>query len=162
MYDDDYPTCEETHATLRIYPGDIEPQTITERLRIEPSHWQRCGEVPSGTKSKRPAKINGWFLGSKGHIQSRDSRRHIDWILDQIFPKAGAIHALQELGCRIDISCYWISKDGHGGPTISPSQMKRLGELNIELWFDIYGPYDDENAQPGVRADASRAKRRST
>jgi len=38
---------------------------------------------------------------------------------------------------------YWISKQGHGGPTISPAQSKRLAELDLELFFDFYGPFDE-------------------
>lgn len=43
MPDDDYPTCARTYATLRIYPGEIDPTEVTGRLGIEPSSWQRRG-----------------------------------------------------------------------------------------------------------------------
>jgi hypothetical protein len=39
----------------------------------------------------------------------------------------------------------WDSKSGEGGPTISPVQMKRLAELGIELWFDVY--FDGEEME---------------
>ncbi|WP_165230435.1 DUF4279 domain-containing protein [Aquisphaera insulae] len=146
MSDDEYPTCARTYATLRIYPGEIDPAAITDRLEIEPSSWQRRGELAQ--RAGRPpnvATINGWFLESQGQVESRDSRRHIDWLLDRLVPRAEAIRSLQEKGCRMDISCYWCSRSGHGGPTIPPSQMRRLAELNIELWFDFYGPYEEES-----------------
>ncbi len=44
----------------------------------------------------------------------------------------------------MDIFCYWLSQSGHGGPIVSPAQMGRLAALNIELGFDIYGPYEDD------------------
>lgn len=90
------------------------------------------------------APLNGWFLTSEDHVDSLDSGRHINWLLDRIEPAATALRELQEKGCEMDISCYWLSRSGHGGPTISVDQMRRLTDLNIELWFDFYGPYDEE------------------
>jgi hypothetical protein len=147
-YDDEYPTCYRTYATLLVYPGDTDPAVITERLGIEPSCWQRRGEVVQRRADWPPkvAPINGWFLESRGQVESRDSRRHIDWLLDRIAPKAEAVRCLQEMGCRLDISCFWSSQSGHGGPTVPPCQMKRLAEFNIELWFDFYGPHEEADA----------------
>ncbi len=146
--DDDYPTCARTYATLRIYPGDVDPAAIISLLGIEPSGWQRRGEVPERPSRllREVAPINGWFLESEGQVDSRDSRRHINWLLDRLEPKAETIRSLQEMGCRMDISCYWLSRNGHGGPSIPPTQMRRLAELGIELWFDFYGPYEEEDA----------------
>lgn len=45
----------------------------------------------------------------------------------------------------MDIACYWVSRSGHGGPTIPPPQMRRLADLNIELGFDFYSPYESED-----------------
>lgn len=147
MSDDDYPTCSRTHATLCILPGDTDPAAITERLGIEPSRWQQRGEfMHRAGRPPKVAPINGWYLESEGHVESRDSRRHIVWLLDRLTPKAEVIRSLQDTGCRMDLSCYWLSRSGHGGPTVSPSQMKRLAELNIELWFDFYGPYEEAEA----------------
>lgn len=145
MYDDGYPTCARTYATLCVYPGDVDPDAVTARLGLAPSSWQRRGEA-SGRPDRPPrvATLNGWFLGSRGHVDSRDSRRHVDWLLDRLEPNAEALRALQATGCRMYISCYWLSLSGHGGPTIPPPQMRRLAELDIELWFDFYGPYDDD------------------
>jgi hypothetical protein len=147
MYDEEYATCFRTYATLRVYPGDIDPAAITDRLGIEPSSWQRRGELTqrSGLPPKI-ASINGWFLTSKDEIASRDSRRHIDWLLDRLTPKADALRSLQQQGCRLDVSCYWVSQSGHGGPTIPPGQMRRLAELDLMLWFDFYGPHDEDDA----------------
>jgi hypothetical protein len=38
----------------------------------------------------------------------------------------------------MDIACLWDSHAGHGGPTLSPDLLRRLADLGIELWFDIY------------------------
>jgi Domain of unknown function (DUF4279) len=146
MYDDEYGTCARTHATLLIYPVRTDPETITDRLGIEPSRWQRRGGPMAGNLRRPPriAEIDAWFLTTKGRFESRDSRRHIDWLLDQIEGKADVLRALQGEGSRICVSCYWATESCGGGPIISPEQMKRLGDLNVELWFDIYFVGEDE------------------
>lgn len=146
MYIDEYASCKETYATLCIYPGDIDPEEVTLRLGVYPSEWQRTEEVPHHGRTKRPAKINAWFLKSKEQVESRDSRRHIDWLLERLMPNKAAVLALQEAGAKMVVSCFWLSSQGHGGPIVSPAQMGRLAELRIELSFDFYGPYGDENA----------------
>jgi hypothetical protein len=139
-YDDHYATCARTYATLAI--KHMDPSTITERVGIEPSQSQRKGDRirPAGA---RIAPFHGWFLSTKGHIESRDSRRHIDWLLDRLEGKSDEILQLQSDGCEMFVSCYWLSARGQGGPTISPDEMRRLGSLNLELWFDISGPVED-------------------
>ena len=39
-YNDDYPTCSSTYATLRIYPGDVSLDGITARLDVTPTSTQ--------------------------------------------------------------------------------------------------------------------------
>ena len=120
---------------------------MTERLGIEPTKWQRRGEpIYRIGRPTNVAPINGWFLRSRGHFESKDSRRHVDWLLDHVTPKVEAIKSLQAEGCRMVISCYWVTQEGHGGPTVPPSQMGKLAELNIELWFDFYGPFEEAYA----------------
>jgi hypothetical protein len=63
----------------------------------------------------------------------------VDWILGLHPGKDEALRRLQQQGHRMDIFCYWLSAEGHGGPTVSPTIMRRLGKLGIELGFDVYG-----------------------
>lgn len=71
-------------------------------------------------------------------MQSRDVRRHVDWLLDQFEDKAEVIHQLQESGSEIHISCFWQSADGQGGPMLDPVIVKRIAKLNIGIIFDVY------------------------
>jgi hypothetical protein len=138
MHNDDYETCEKTYASLCIYPGDMDPKVVTKRLGIEPTSFHRSGEPLPCSKNNLLAKINGWFLCSENIIESKDSQRHVDWILDQLYAQRDAVLELQKAGCKMDVACFWASKHGHGGPTISPEQMRRLADLNLDLWFDFY------------------------
>lgn len=141
-YVDDYAACESTHVELCVYTGSVDPELVTSCLGIQPTNWQRAGECPHATDSPRagrPAKLSAWFLSSRDEVSSRDVRRHIDWILDRLDGKVEALCLLREKGCEMHLSCYWMSACGHGGPTLSPSQMGRLAELGLDLAFDIYG-----------------------
>jgi len=129
-YDDGYATCARTYATLRLYPGTITPAEATARLRIDPTESQLT------TCTGRP--LHGWFLSTEGVLESKDVRRHIDWLLDRIEPSAAELQALVREGARADIFCYWLSAQGHGGPTLSPGQMHRLARLQLECGFDVY------------------------
>ena len=122
MYDDDYGTCARTYATLLIYPVRTDPEAISGRLGIEPSTWQRKGGPIAGRPPSRIAEIDLWCLSTKGQVESRDSRRHVNWLLDRIDGKAAVLRSLQDEGGRICVSCFWLSESGHGGPTISPGR----------------------------------------
>ena len=135
-YDDAYATCESTFAWLRVMSEDLQSDSVTSLLGIAPTHTQLRGEQRSPA-STRQHKYSGWFLESESHVESRDARRHLDWLLAQLQGKAGAIATLKRQGNLVDVCVRWNSY-GHGGPTLNAQHMAQLGELGIELWFDIY------------------------
>lgn len=145
-YDDGYATCERTLATLRIYGHDLDPSQITNRLGIEPTRSQRGGEVfTNSIGQQRIANLGGWFLSSEGQVDSRDLRRHLDWLLNLLGPRAEALRSIQAIdGVWMDVNCIWWSKHGDGGPTLSPEQVRGLADLDLECGFEIafYGEDD--------------------
>ena len=140
-YNDDYSACEETFSTLRLYHDSISPSEVTNRLGLQPSKCFVKGDARG--KRGKVYETNGWFLSSEDVVKSHDSRRHIDWIIDQIWDKREQVSLMIQEGSKIDISSYWVSSSGNGGPTLSPYQMARLGELGVEVWWDVYFSYDD-------------------
>ncbi len=138
-YDDDCESCEKTHASLVVYLENCDLEDVTAMLGISPTSWQRYGELPSNpNRLQKPAACTAWMLESKNQTDSQDARRHIDWLLSQLSGKELAIRKLQMEGSVVKLWCYWLSKDGYGGPLLSPYQMKRLAELDIEIEFDFY------------------------
>lgn len=133
-YDDRYATCARTCATLRVYCGVDSPESITEKLGIEPSSIQPAEQRQEG-RTDRPA---AWFLTSEHQVDSRDVRRHVDWLLSRLRGTSAAFEALRQRGVRADVFCYWLSASGHGGPILSPKQMSALSELELEIGFDVY------------------------
>lgn len=136
-YDDKYSSCKRTYATLGVYPGKIQPEEITTKLKVQPSDIVHKGDLAS-EKTNRKFKLNGWFLSTQGLIKSRDPRRHIDWIIEKIKNRRTVIRKLQSEGVQMSIVCFWAPRGYSVGPTISPHQMVELAKLNIEVWWDIY------------------------
>jgi hypothetical protein len=135
-YDDAFPTCSETFSTLRIFSDDIRPNEITERLGLQPTKTYCKGELHG--KGQLPRKTNGWYYTTSKILTSRDNRRHVDLILAALENKLEAINELHARGCKMDIMNYWVSASGEGGPWLMPPQMLKLGELRIQIWWDVY------------------------
>ena len=144
-YDDDYGTCDSTYVTLRLYSETIDASEITRRVGLQPTSTHVMGEIrnPHGRRPL-PFKHHGWFLSSEGAFRSRDLRRHLDWLLDAVSPASERFRQLAGDGVRMDISCFWVSRSGHGGPILSSAQLARLGVLGIDVWFDFYASSEEE------------------
>lgn len=134
QYDDEFPTCKETYATLRIFSDTLSPTEITTALGVVPSQsFAKGDEIQPG----RQRRFNGWLLTTEGSLTSRDTRRHIDSLLLKLRDSASGLAAVRSQGAEIDLCCFWAST-GQGGPLLSPHQMKELVRLDIEVWWDVY------------------------
>jgi hypothetical protein len=145
IYKDDYQTCEETFASLRIAHEALDPDDISNQLGLAPTWSLRKGEARG--ESGVPAPTGVWGLSTEGVIESRDLRRHLDSILDALDGKDGILENLRDKGYKMDIWCLWVSTPySGGGPTISPHNMARLANLGLELVFDFYQGDDEQVA----------------
>jgi|688.fasta_scaffold355977_2 hypothetical protein len=151
---DDYATCAETYATFQVYHRSADPQFVSEVLKLTPTGTQVVGHeyLHRQTSRTKRYEISGWFLRSKTFVQSFDSEKHLNWLLDQIAEKGLALSELQKAGWWMHISCFWDSQYGHGGPTFSPELLKRLAALGVEVWFDVYF----DGAYRAMRDEAAR------
>src|SRR5688572_9839067 len=88
-YDDSYSTCVETYSTLRIFSDTISPDEITKLLQIQPTDRFQKGDSHSQGKLKR--KTNGWFYSTEKLSPSKDTRRHMDLILNALDGREEAV-----------------------------------------------------------------------
>lgn len=145
--DRDYGTCERTYAELRIYSGELKRDEMSAMLGVVPTFSIGVGEEtpPNSLGRSIKGKINGWFLSSESAVASKDIRHHLDWLIETVRQHVKGLHELQERpGVRMSVNCIWWSKQGGGGPTLWPEQMRSLSELNLECSFDFayYGEED--------------------
>jgi hypothetical protein len=139
-YDDNYPTCAKTFSTLRIFADEVSAAEITNALGVAPTKSFLKGEPHSKGLFR---KAHGWFYSTEKFSSSKDTRQHIDLILEALDGKVKVIKALHQRGCKLDIMSYWVSH-GQGGPALWPHQMLKLGKLGIEVWWDIYSAGENE------------------
>jgi hypothetical protein len=153
-YDDDYATCKYTSAAFRLIHPTLDPDWITHQLQISPSWAYKKGDHIKNNTT-RTSKIGIWGLDTEGFVQSRDLRRHIDWLIDILHDKAHLIAELQKQGYRVDIFCHWAGLGGTGGPTLSPRNMYGLALLNIEIGFEFW----HENEEEEINNDEQRREK---
>ena len=144
---DAYPTCKSLNLELRIYRDRGRSSDFTSILGMEPTDSQDRGAIVVNDLGRaRETPLTRWFLSSSSQVQSRDVRKHLDWLLSRLAPAGHALRAIQQLeGVRMTVNCRWWSDLGDGGPTIWPEQMQGLTDLNLELTFDIGFAGSDED-----------------
>lgn len=137
--DDSYPSCDRTCAELRIYPSVHTAKDVSVLMEITPSESGEAGELRETSRgTNRTIKMTHWVLSSETHVDSKDLRVHLNWLLDRIEPRLSILEALASTsGTKMTIVCVWWSAIGHGGPTLWPEQLLRLSRLGLEMGFDI-------------------------
>lgn len=134
-YDHKYRSCSRTYATLLIFHETMKPQEITAALELEPFDTARRGDrAILGRKVPK----NLWARGTYDQYESRDVRFHVDKILDTLRGKEDRLHFLLKRGCEIEISCFWESAAGNGGPILDSGFLQRLTRFPVLLSFDIW------------------------
>ena len=76
-------------------------------------------------------------LSSEAELSSTNTCDHIDWLFDKLKDKEDAVKMLQSNGCRIAIGCFWLSKNGRGGPILEIKQISELAKFNIPIGWDV-------------------------
>ena len=140
-YDDDYLGCARTYVGFTVRHWTASSEDVTATLGVEPTDLtaaRRREEQPGIALAARP---NSWHFSTATLSESRDFGRHLDILLETIGDKSDELSALRSRGWAMDISVYWLSRHGHGGPALWPDQSASLGQLGLEIWFDIY--FDD-------------------
>jgi hypothetical protein len=134
-YDDENHYCLRTYSTLRIFTAEQAPGIVTQQLAINPSRVWHRGSTETAVARRR----NGWFLTSRGVVDSRDTRRHIDWLLQALVGQDVFLQGLREAGGSTNIICFWHAAGlTEGGPGLEPSQMAMLAKLGVTISWNIY------------------------
>ena len=141
-------SCLETYATLRIFSDSVDPETVGHALGFTGTDIRKI-DPESKYRHERESHYWGWC--SKPTVQSIDNLEHVSAITQRLAGKANVLAALRARGCEIDICCYWVTS-GQGGPELDVAALKRLSELEIGIWWDVYfgteAEYADDVAAP--------------
>jgi hypothetical protein len=148
-YDDNYGTCKKTSTCFRIMHPDLDLAAISQQLDLIPAWTRQKGQLYG--KRKTPHRISIWALDTESIITSRDTRRHLDWLLDQLEPKTAVLAQFRGHGYEMDLYCMWYGLGGTGGPMLSLYQMARMAALQLTIGFEFW--HEDEDEDESTRAD---------
>ena len=134
-YDDSYPSCALCFVQFRIYGGELTPDEISEVLDLQADKTDRKGDVFRSLRGERIKSKNIWQLSTRRRVDSRDLRRHLDYLLDLLLPRK---ERLAQLQARDDTLIYVRALHAAwcGGPVLWPQQMAGLAALDLELGFE--------------------------
>src|SRR5258705_1351481 len=121
---------------FRIFGVDLEPSVVTEELGLQPSIVRQLGEAIG----PKPAKVAVWgYNGSEG--DSPPVWQSLEEGLTFVLSKLGHVKPqLERYRNTFEMSwwCGHFQSTFDGGPTLSPSLLRKLGEFGVPLFIDNY------------------------
>jgi hypothetical protein len=125
--------CDECWASFNIVSKTITPEDVSNFLGVKPSRMS--------IKSEKTKK-NGWFIESENNVKSKKFSDHLDYVLDIILPVNEKLQQfIRKHDLDVYMTCSWWG-EMHCGPRLTPEQLRKLSELNIELQF-YFASYED-------------------
>ena len=129
-----------SNATLRVQGANLKPAEFTLLVGVEPSHAHARGDVVS-PRVKRVRKEGMWMLDSQA-LPAAHPEEHIADLLGRLPQRELWLRAVQ--GSRVDLVCSLTVASDHEAFSVSAQTLARLGELGIELGFEIW-PVSNES-----------------
>lgn len=161
VYQDAYEGCVRTYVSLNVRREAGPTSAITEALSIQPDETSepRPRELRDGVVyAARPA----FWTSRTEDIQSTDFERHLDTLLERFAGSGRSLAELRAQGWQMDVSVYWLSRWGHGGPELRAHHIEALSALGVGIWFDIYFHESDDLDAPVEPGDMTPDFRRLT
>lgn len=133
------------YASVRFCGDSLDPLTVTLALRLPADHVHRHGE-PRLTRTRKgivkeydPYRGGMWWMSSERWVSSPRLAVHLEWLLEQLEPRADAVAALRRDGVEANFFCF------SSGSTSQPPSLPRLirnraAALGIAIVIDHYGP----------------------
>ena len=129
--------CEETHVVFRIMDDELNIAELTKSLNLKPDFYAIKGQCIPGNNRGVLAKKNIWSITSEG-LKTTSLENHIWHIVSQLNGRESVINQLKNDGVTVELSCFWMSATGQGGPIISNKALQTMSKLGLDLDFDIY------------------------
>jgi len=134
-------------AVLRIYKDDLDPVAVTRLIGVLPEESFRKNQpvlTKAGVDTGRKYRIGGWLLSSEKAVSSDLLEEHVEWIVDQVLPKADAIRRLVNEGAEVNIYCTMTSYEGGFGFTLPSNVLTKFAQLDADLDIEVFFEPSDE------------------
>ena len=140
------------YCSLRIFGNDLDPLSVTKKLKIPPDFQSRRGEPRLGRSKKgkileySPYSTNMWSFSSKGWVKSPNLSIHFKWLLKELESKKQFLLEYKyNPSITVDVFCY--STGYSKKPPAIPKKIKeQFNELGIEIVIDHY-PNSEESTK---------------
>ena len=130
-------------ASLRIFGDHLVPDEMTTLLGHEPSKAHIKGEkIPIGNASKHQVATTGGWLLSAPEAKPGDFDTQIDFILSKLTSDLAIWDKISKK-YRIDLFCGLFKDEEMEGIAISADCLSKLGDRQILIDLDIYGPVEE-------------------
>jgi hypothetical protein len=134
-------------ATLRFSGDRLDPDRISDILRVRPTKSYRKGErYFAGPRAGHLAGHTGiWLLATDDFVASADLNQHLGYLtslISRVPDHEDALSRLRELmardGITAHVSCFWHGEPGEQPPSIPAEATVKLRNLpaDIETDFD--------------------------
>lgn len=128
---------------FRIFSKTLDPNEITRELGLQPCQIRIEGAPGLG---KRPQQGMWAYDGGEGNITWESLADGLTFLLDKLWPHREAI-AKYKPAATLMWWCGNFQSSFDGGPTLTATLLKRLGEFGAELFIDNYFAQNDETEQ---------------
>jgi hypothetical protein len=124
-------------AELRIYGKDLNVADVTSDLGLEPSLVFRRGDKISKTKRVKESlwAYSGIPEDQEGTFSSLEE--NLVFLLEKLWPVRDKVKAYQSKYKAV-LWCGHFQDSFDGGPTLSSSTLRLLGEFGVDLFIDNY------------------------
>lgn len=132
-------------ASLGFVGDRLQPQHVTDILRISPTKSWRKGELfqPGPRSPEIVAHTGTWWLSTEGLIASYDLDAHLAFLVGLILPKgdsdrlARLQEAMRNEGAVAHVGCFWHGEAGARPPMIPPFAVAVFKRLPAEIETDF-------------------------
>jgi hypothetical protein len=129
-------------VSLRISHPAIDPSEITATLGPTPDHAWRAGEPRTGTRGqpgKGYWKKSYWCLSlAQGDAQQNDLPNALTAAVETLSPHRTFFERIRSEGGGVEFFIGWFMDRLMAGEILDCVLLRRIGELGIDLSFDIY------------------------
>jgi hypothetical protein len=132
-----------SRVCLGIYGDALEPEELTRKLGLAPTHAHRIGDPIDSARVANAYKTGAWIL-DLGDVDAQDPEDAILHLL-QWLPTDGAIWQGLTSGLDVKIGLSLILREWNRGFSLSANTLERLASLRVRLDVELWHmPNPDE------------------
>ena len=136
----------QVHICLVITGATVDPDKITEALKIKPLKKFRKGDPYQSRSGKKMIKPTGhWSFSTKNLLVSNNPEVHAQYLLEKFYGKINTLKSL-DINHNIAISIWCDVVSYIGGFSLSSGTAKKLGKMCNRIdfrFFYISDEYED-------------------